>query len=261
MSPYTIRILTLNIWNYNDPWSHRRNLIVQTVNDTNPDIIGFQEIRHDGQHDENGNNQAQQLAEHLSDYCYIYRPAQQNPERDQWEGLSIFSRLPILSSSHIQLSRNPEDDRDNHQRIVLHAELKTPSRPVHFFDTHLSLSQNARNRTVREITAFTNRYPLPHILVGDFNELPDQEAICHITANFQDAWNHLHPDDPGHTYSSENTYIDQKSETRHGRRIDYIFVQPSPKSQLVTCNRTADQPDPEGHFPSDHFGLIADISL
>ena len=60
---------------------------------------------------------------------------------------------------------------------------------------------------------------------------------------------------------SENTYIGQKSETQHGRRIDYIFVQASPKSQLVTCNRTADQADPEGHFPSDHFGLIADISL
>ena len=97
--PNQIRILTLNIWNYNNPWLTRRALIIKTIQQHNPDIIGLQEIRHSDEHDIDGKNQAQQFADHLSDYTYIYRPAQQNPERNQWEGLSIFTRFPLSSSS------------------------------------------------------------------------------------------------------------------------------------------------------------------
>jgi exonuclease III len=64
----TLRILTLNIWNYNDPWPKRRALITETIQKHQPDLIGFQEIRHSGEHDEDGKNQAQQLAECLPDY-------------------------------------------------------------------------------------------------------------------------------------------------------------------------------------------------
>lgn len=263
----SLRILTLNIWNYNAPWTRRRDLIAQTITQHNPDIIGFQEIRHSGQKNDHNKNQAQQLAEHLPNYHYIYKPAQRNPEKDEWEGLSIFSKRPFLSSSFIALSRNPEDDRDHHQRIVLHAELQTPSGTLHFFNTHLSLSQKGRSRTVREITAFVARYTgdLPSILVGDFNEVPNQDPIQHITNETKliDTWHHAHPNDPGWTFTDDNPYVRKGNDHRRGHRIDYIFAQP-PKpngGQLITCTRIADQPAPDGHYPSDHYGLIADFHL
>jgi len=37
--------LKLNIWNYNEPWLKRRSLIIQTIRQHNPELIGFQEIR------------------------------------------------------------------------------------------------------------------------------------------------------------------------------------------------------------------------
>ena len=97
-------------------------------------------------------------------------------------GLSIFTPLPILSSSHIKLSHDPNDDRDNHQRIVLRAGVQTSTGPLNLFDTHLSLSQKSRSRTVKEITQFISQYPstTPAVLVGDFNEISDQEPIRHI---------------------------------------------------------------------------------
>ena len=136
-TPHILRAMSLNIWNYNPPWPRRRELIVRAVRETDPDIIGFQEIRHDGARNDAGRNQAEQLAERLPDYRFVYRPAQRDPEDGRWEGLAVFSRLPFRSSSHIELSRDASDGRDNHQRIVLHAEIETPAGPLHFFNTHL----------------------------------------------------------------------------------------------------------------------------
>ena len=42
----TIRVLDLNIWNYNEPWPARRDLIVDLISDAQPDIVALQEIRY-----------------------------------------------------------------------------------------------------------------------------------------------------------------------------------------------------------------------
>ena len=254
-----IRVMTLNIWNYNEPWPRRRELIVDTVREVDPDVVGFQEIRHDGSRNEDGRNQAEQIAGRLPDYRFVSRPAQVDVEADRWEGLAIFSRLPLLNSDHIELSRDPADPRDNHQRIVLHAEIDTAAGPLHIYDTHLSLSREARQRTAREITAFALRHPAPAVLVGDFNEIPSQEAIGHITreAGFLDAWPALHPEDPGLTFSADNPYTG----TDDSRRIDYVFLRLGDAAHLRACRRVADRPAPDGHHPSDHYGLVVDLEL
>ena len=257
--PAHIRVMTLNIWNHNDPWPRRRELIVDAVREVDPDVIGFQEIRHDGARDEDGRNQAEQLSARLPDYQIVSEPAQVDADADRWEGLAIFSRLPIASTDHVELSRDPSDSRDNHQRIVLHAEVDTPAGPLHIYDTHLSLSRDGRRRTVREITAFTGRYAAPAVLLGDFNEAPGEEAIRHITdgAGFLDAWPALHPDAPGHTFSSDNPY----TKTDDSRRIDYVFLRLGNSARLRTCRRIADRSAPDGHCPSDHYGLVVDLDL
>jgi endonuclease/exonuclease/phosphatase family metal-dependent hydrolase len=43
------------------------------------------------------------------------------------EGVAIFSRLPILESSFIRLSRNFSDREDEHQRICLRALINSTS--------------------------------------------------------------------------------------------------------------------------------------
>lgn len=263
----TLRVCTLNIWNYNDPWPKRRDLIISTITEHNPDIIGFQEIRHSGDKNDQGLNQAQQLATQLTDYDYIYQPAQRDPDKDQWEGLAIFTRLPIQDSSFIKLSQDPNDKRDNHQRLVLRAQVKTDAGTFNFFNTHLSLSQQGRIRTTKEITAYIKRYAgdMPSVLVGDFNETPDQEPIQHIIKQGQviDAWANKHPNDPGWTFTNENPFVRKGNDQRSGHRIDYIFVEP-PKNntgELIACQRIADQPSADDLYPSDHFGLIADLTL
>ena len=255
-----IVILSLNIWNYNEPWLIRRALIADLVSTVSPDMIGFQEIRHDVKRNLDGKNQAEQLAEVLPNYQYIYRPAQRDAERDQWEGLAIFSRYPFKNSSYSTLSRNGSDNRDNHQRIVLHGEFDIGGSRFHFFDTHLSLSREARKRTVREVTAFVDRYTGPKIVVGDFNEVSHEDPIRHVVeeSSFCDGWASLHPEEAGLTYSDKNRYIEDESETG-GRRIDYVFGKAG--ATIERCEIAGNTAAADGHFPSDHFGLVAEVSI
>jgi len=259
--------MTLNIWNYNPPWERRRELIAEAVEQGDPDVVGFQEIRHDGQRNVDGQNQAQQLAALLPGYRFIYRPAQRDPGEDRWEGLAMFSRLPLASSSAVRLSRDPDDGRDNHQRIALHAELAVGGSRLHVIDTHLSLSRKGRSRTVRELVAFAGRYAgdSPVVLLGDFNEAPEGEPIQYITGQggYVDAWDHRHPGEPGWTFTGENAYVQAKHSGAEvqGRRIDYIFVR-SPSAGgagICDCRVVANRRAVDGEFPSDHFGLLADI--
>lgn len=71
----TIKVMSLNIWNYNPPWEARRRAIVSVIQAESPDIIGLQEIRHEVGKDEKGFNQAEQLARRLPGYETIYQPA------------------------------------------------------------------------------------------------------------------------------------------------------------------------------------------
>jgi len=264
----TLRVMTLNIWNYNEPWTRRRDLIAEVVRQAGPHVIGFQEIRHDGRRNDEGKNQAEQLADRLPDYDYRFRPAQRNPEADQWEGLAIFSRLPILASSHLELSRDPQDPNDNHQRIVLHAKIQTSGGPFSFYTTNLSLSEQGRRRTVREIAGFVKRCPsgLPHVVVGDFNATPDEESVTYLTTEggLADGWlaangrGSFTTRGQGITFDGANPYT---GKDEAGRRIDYIFLSQTGLDRLASCERVADRADVDGHMPSDHFGLAVDIQL
>ena len=122
------------------------------------------------------------------------------------------------------------------------------------------MSKEGRIRTTQEITAFTDRYEGPKVLVGDFNEVSHEEPIRHIVeqASFSDSWERLHPDEPGLTYSDANTYVDNEPDNG-GRRIDYVFARDGAK--VERCEIVGNVPDSEGHFPADHFGLIAEVCV
>jgi endonuclease/exonuclease/phosphatase family metal-dependent hydrolase len=143
---------------------------------------------------------------------------------------------------------------------VLHGEFDIGGNPFHFFNTHLSLSREARKRTTREVTAFADRYSGPKILVGDFNEVSHEDPIRHVVeeASFCDGWAFLHPGAAGLTYSDTNRYIKDESETG-GRRIDYVFGRDG--TTIERCEIAGNTASEDGHFPSDHFGLVATVSI
>ena len=99
------------------------------------------------------------------------------------EGVAVLSKFPIRRQDYILLSRDYTDKQDDHQRLVLHAQIAVPSiGTVHVYGTHLSLSEAARDRTVRELSDFidwngANEFS---VFCGDLNAEPDSAAIRYL---------------------------------------------------------------------------------
>ena len=260
-----VTIMGLNIWNYNEPWATRRELIAQAIQRADVELVALQEVRYDNSYGEDCRHQAAQILTRLPGYEMIWQPAMRypSPKADQglvqWEGLAILSRLPIVDRRHIWLSRDREDVRDNHQRIVLGARVITTSGPFWFFTTHLSLSARGRERTIVEVYRFARDTAgqEPFAITGDFNALPSDPPIRFLlgeetlegrSGDWADAWMCRHPTGPGYT----------NSPWEPNKRIDYVFL---PRAEMVReIEIVGDQSDSDGIYPSDHLGLRAELA-
>jgi endonuclease/exonuclease/phosphatase family metal-dependent hydrolase len=261
-----VRILNLNIWNYNKPWPVRRDLIIDLILDSEPDAVALQEIRYrdwtiDPRH------QGDQILAGLPGYASVWQPAHYWPpeHRDnigeqQWEGLAILSRHPIVDQAVLRLSRAPDDPRDGFQRLVLGAQVRTPAGPFWLFDTHYPLSAQARARAAVETYRFVTERAgaTPFALTGDLNAEPEDLPVRYLVGSADidgyygdliDAWTACHPDRHGHTFSA----------WRPRKRIDYVLVPPHVTVREIAV--VGSVPDESTVSPSDHCALLADLEI
>jgi endonuclease/exonuclease/phosphatase family metal-dependent hydrolase len=166
------------------------------------------------------------------------------------------SRFPIIDRQHVRLSRDPQDEGDYHQRVVLGCRVLSPDGPFWLFTTHYSLSPVARERNAVETYDFVcaTAGQDPFTVTGDFNAHPDRAPIQFLTGaaplqgrrgDWVDAWAALHPVEAGYTSNPWKPW----------ERIDYVFV--PRRAMLLSIEIAADKPDAEGLYPSDHLGLLA----
>jgi endonuclease/exonuclease/phosphatase family metal-dependent hydrolase len=245
-----IKILTWNIWNYNE-WEARKPYLGKCIEDIDADIIALQEVRYNYLQ---GPNQAEELAANLEGYSMVVQPAA--VETHHWEGLAILSKYPITQVNYWGLSRDPQDLADApHQRIVLGAEVICGDLPLCLFNSHWSLSRPARVRTAREVLGFMGLFAGTNtrtLLMGDFNAEPYEEAIQIVKKNslrLTDAWEEAHGDAHGGTWEVP----------RVEKRLDYIFH--GKGLSLVSCERVGLEPNQAGVYPSDHTGILAVFQL
>lgn len=98
------------------------------------------------------------------------------------------------------------------------------------------------------------------LLAGDFNAPPQAPSIRRIREHgFLDLFDHLHPGEPGATWDNANPFIQSHSVRFPDRRIDYLFLKEAalPETRLVSCEVACRTSNPQGLFPSDHYGLLA----
>ncbi|GAB5363460.1 hypothetical protein AAMO2058_000884900 [Amorphochlora amoebiformis] len=209
--------MSVNLWNFNH-WAPRIPLLQNVFIDTLPDIIGFQEIRSCPVCESDHNtHQIKDLSKLLPGFQFIHQPAMLFHQGDHLhhEGLAIFSRFPILDTDYIKLSRDPSDGGDFHQRLCLRALISTPLGKLNVFVTHLSLSKDARIRTMEEIGEYVTGFSGPSILMGDFNaEMQREMPTWPSDWGLKDAWRVLNRDEKGYTFSS---WVGKS-------RIDYIYT-------------------------------------
>ncbi len=247
-----MRVMTLNMWNYESGWETRRAAIVQIIGDYLPDVIALQEARHDFRF-ERGVGQGEQIAGRtnytaISAVSQVYVPF---PRID--EGLAVLARdAPIRSRVH-PFTLHAHRRADENHRICLSITVDRGGTAVHVFDTHFSLDPVARLSNAHELADLVDRVAgaQPAVIMGDLNAEPGSPEIEYLTsdAGFLDIWPAAHGEEPGFTYASFHPV----------RRIDFILVKNMPAG-FVSARLVGTQPL-DGIYPSDHLGVVADLPL
>ncbi|MEH6936004.1 endonuclease/exonuclease/phosphatase family protein [Bacillus sp. JJ783] len=259
-----VKAMTFNLRykNNNDPsphtWDERVPTIKRLIDMENPDIIGTQEVLY---------TQLQDLENTLPKYNWIGL-GREGGNRGEYSAIFYKEKdYTVLEYDHFWLSDTPEVNGsktwgNNIPRMVTWAKFldKKSNQQFYFVNTHFDYqSANAREKSAELILEVTKEFDpeLPVILTGDFNagldSLPHQ--ILTSDGAFDDLW------------ETAETRINEELGTFNGfvdptgkgpdNRIDWILG----KGNLITNEIEIVNYQKNGQFPSDHFPVIADISL
>ena len=160
---------------------------------------------------------------------------------DSFSGLGVLTDLPVTSQMVIDLPSSPADGGRAAQLLTLDlgAGLSMMMANVHL--THLRNSEALRLRQLEKVLAFMARSAASYrIIGGDFNAHPDS-ALIEVLKN----------------------KIKAVECIQHF--VDYIFILPSTVAPAylssIHAKTVLDRPDPNGLYPSDHFGIQATMML
>ena len=262
----TLRVATINIWNRMGPWDERLAALRAELGRIAPDVVGVQEVLVIPEYQF---DQAALLADGFGYHVAFGRHPTAPTNRI---GNAILSKHPIVETAVLALPGTDEE------RLALFAALETPHGRLPFFTTHLNWRLDhghIRQAQVIALVEFIEKHAphdgIPPIVTGDFNAEPDSDEIRFLRGlttlgggrsyYFADCFGVSREREPGWTFSRANDFAAMLREPN--RRIDYVFVRGpderfrgEPLSAEV-CFATKHG----GVFPSDHFGVVAEIGM
>ena len=225
-----LKVMTFNLRYKNEsdpyPWSKRKAVIGEFINDRKPDIFGTQEGLY---------IQLVDMVEAAPDYAWL---GEGRDGGSKGEFMAIFyrkDRFKVLEYDHLWLSETPRTIASKSwntacTRMVTWArfEDKLTGKQFYFANTHLDhVSQEARTKGSQVIASAIEKLNknLPLIVTGDFNTSQTNEQVHGIfeKLGMQDTW-----DVEGQKRGPlVNTFNNFKMPKKDGVRIDWIFVRPA----------------------------------
>lgn len=241
-------VLTLNLWNINEPLKPRYRALARGLKKLRPDIVCLQEVYRDR---ETGHSQAALVAE----MCGL---AHRVDER----GLAILCSQPVVWLTSAALPQFPGDP----PRHAILAEFLINGRSILVINTHLAyppeMIGERRKQAEVLLAAVKSLNPtqgIAKILCGDFNDVQESPTVCSVLDSdeeFRDVFAECHPNDSGFTYSPRNPYVERSWSI--DERIDYIFV----NRDLVPRDCAVVFDGNNGlEFASDHFGVFCNLDF
>lgn len=278
-----LRVMTLNIRNSNPnngennitnpdlykhaAWVNRRDMIIRTIEEQAPDILGLQEVLAD-QHD--------YIVERLGSKYSIHGVGRDDGIREGEFAPVIFrnDRFRLLDSGTFWLSHTPGLPGSKYEgagcvRICSWAKLikiddGILGDPLSFLfaNTHLdNISEDARSFGSQLVSDLTHKIANgePIILTGDFNLHTEREKGYRILVN-DTGWTDSFADLHGRSPIVDNnprrmTYHGFGNPT--GPRIDFVF---HPKAHFDTEEAYIVRDSGDPAWVSDHYAVVALLS-
>lgn len=262
-----IRVMSFNI-RYDNPddgpdaWPNRKEFVASTILFHKADIVGIQEgLIH----------QLNELDGFLDGFERVGVGRNDGEEAGEFSAIYYRSdRFEPIEIGNFWLSQTPDVPGSVHwdadqTRIVSWAHFRDHATNEIFyaFNTHfdhrgVEARINSAKLIVEKIDQIAGNEPV--VLTGDFNTTDDREPYKIITETEREGMSLVLYDG---FYHSENGHHGPTSTSngfesiRPDRRIDYIFVNDG--FQVLYHGALADVRD--GHFPSDHLPVLAEIEL
>lgn len=251
----TLRVMTFNVRlgtakDGPNRWALRRDLMVRTIAQQHPDLIGTQELY---------KFQGDYLVDKLPQYRW-FGLGRLGDDRDEHMGVFYRAdRLRVVKSGNFWLSDTPEKAGSiswghPYPRMVTWALFQqiADGKLFYYYNTHFPYREQdtvARTRAAEEILSRLKSLPddVPIVLTGDFNSAPDRPAHALLTGMLQDAWSQASiRTGPAKTFHDFTGIPDQ--------RIDWILYRGFRARDVQTVTTSQN-----GRYPSDHFPVVSDL--
>lgn len=264
-SPKPLRVMSFNIRygtakDGENHWDKRREFLVETVREFQPDLLGTQETL---------GFQRDYLAEKLDGYRAIGVGRDDGKETGEMTAVLFrTSRFELLDHGHFWLSETPDVPGSKAwdaaiTRMVTWLKLRdrqAPGQPeLYFYNTHFDhIGKEARAQSAALLRKRIEELPghPPVIVTGDFNEGEGSRPYLALFAPkdslppvLLDTYRAAHPV----RASDEGTFSGFKAANREGARIDWI----GHTQQFKVLRAAIDRTERDGRTPSDHFPVIA----
>lgn len=270
-----VTVVTINILRDLSRWPERGSLLVEGLAELQPDLIALQEVALPA-------NTAQWLAERLNagdptgdrkGRPYTVHLCPKRNWESKREGIAILSRLPVERETTLDLR--------SQNRVAQCVKVNLEGRPLVFVNGHyywLPGESRERVKQVECLLQWFNAVPEDTAIVacGDFNGIPESEAIRRMRTRFASAYAARHGREPEYTCPTPlarrpellldaakvvlNLLVNRTLQPWRGT-LDYIFVRDN--LRVVDCEVVLNRPAPHDPtlYPSDHYGLAARLKL
>jgi endonuclease/exonuclease/phosphatase family metal-dependent hydrolase len=251
----TLRVMSFNVRypaksDGANVWENRRDLLVDTIRKSAPDIMGTQELFYE---------QGEYIAGKLPDMAWFGVSRRGNRED---EHMGVFYRkdsLELLKSGNFWLSETPEQPGSiswnmTLPRMVTWGEFrdKRTDRRFFFYNTHFAHRREdneARLQSAKLLADRLRKLPAGATVVvsGDFNTDAGTEPYRELTRVAQDSYTAVsQPKGPAGTFHGF-------SGSPGKSRIDWILF----RGQLKPASLETITTSVDGRYPSDHFPVLA----
>lgn len=257
------RIVTINTGKCDGAYYRRMRVLIEQLAAIEPDVIALQESFRS---DDVCGDTAGVLASALRMHAF-YTPARRK-ERKFGEvmamsesGMALLSRVPWSRTESVVLPMDPRDG----ERIAQVARLDLDGALVTFANLHLTHLREADDLRARQLGALL-AHPLiesaqgPVIALGDFNTAADGPVLSPLIGgdtrfSVRDTWN------LGGGSGERGTLVNPAAQ---GRCVDYILSiarDEAAHPRFSSSKMVLQEPDCDGNYPSDHFGVATTLEL